>query len=297
MTLCEYPRYKLGLTLSQAERSPLLSSIKKREDQLCAHRIEHKVLCDFQDDIHQMVRLATAALLFEEHKESFLEREVQHILEKILLCLQQTYGAHQEAFAKTSATALLWEISALEHLFRADIEAALRNDPATHDPLEVIVCYPGYKAIRYHRIAHIFYRHGLPLVPRLTAELAHQDTGIDIHPGAQIGAHFFIDHGTGVVIGETAVIGKYVTIYQGVTLGAKRFQRDEWGTVVKGKARHPIIGDHVTIYAGATILGRIHIGEHASIGGNVWITENVPASSKVTQGRFIAASFRDGDGI
>jgi serine O-acetyltransferase len=188
-------------------------------------------------------------------------------------------------------------MQAIEHLVRSDIEAALNNDPATDDALEVIICYPGFKATRYHRLAHIFYRHSIPLLPRLISELAHQETGIDIHPGAQIGANFFIDHGTGVVIGETAIIGKNVTLYQGVTLGAKRFYRDDKGIVVKGNARHPVIGDGVTIYAGATILGRITIGDGSSIGGNVWLTESVPPKSRVTQQRYLSSYFTDGDGI
>jgi serine O-acetyltransferase len=266
-------------------------------ERLSEHRLEHKLLCAFQDDIHQLVRLVTAGLLFETDKEQFFSDQVAPIIEKLLVYLQHTYGQEHPRLASVSTTALLWEMQAIEHLLRSDIEAALNNDPATDDPLEVIICYPGFKAVRYHRIAHIFYRHDIPLLPRLVAELAHEETGIDIHPGAQIGAHFFIDHGTGVVIGETAVIGKHVTLYQGVTLGAKRFYRDDKGVVVKGNARHPIIGDGVTIYAGATVLGRIQIGEGSTIGGNVWVTESVEPRSRVTQQRYLSSYFTDGDGI
>jgi serine O-acetyltransferase len=131
----------------------------------------------------------------------------------------------------------------------------------------------------------------------MISEYAHQMTGIDIHPGAQIGTHFFIDHGTGVVIGETSIIGNHVTIYQGVTLGAKRFKRDDQGKLIKGQARHPILGDRVTVYAGAAILGRISVGAGSMIGGNVWLTESVPANSRITQQQFVAGFFRDGDGI
>lgn len=274
-----------------------MGSTRTLNERLSEHRLEHKVLCAFQADIHQLVRLVTAGLLFEKEKELFFTESVTPVMEKLIAYLRHTYGAEHPRVANLSPTALVWEMQSIEHLVRSDIEAALNNDPATDDALEVIICYPGFKATRYHRLAHIFYRHSIPLLPRLISELAHQETGIDIHPGAQIGANFFIDHGTGVVIGETAVIGKSVTLYQGVTLGAKRFYRDDKGIVVKGNARHPVIGDGVTIYAGATILGRITIGDGSSIGGNVWLTENVPPKSRVTQQRYLSSYFTDGDGI
>ena len=147
----------------------------------------------------------------------------------------------------------------------------------------MLVCYPGITAIIHHRLAHILYELGAPLVARIISEIAHSATGIDIHPGARIGESFFIDHGTGVVIGETAVIGKHVRVYQAVTLGAKRFEKDSSGLLVKGAARHPIVEDNVVIYAGATILGRITIGKNSTIGGNVWLTHSVPSGSSITQ--------------
>ena len=147
----------------------------------------------------------------------------------------------------------------------------------------MLLCYPGIVAMIHHRIAHRLYALGVPLLARMVAELAHADTGIDIHPGAQIGAGFFIDHGTGVVIGETAVIGERVRLYQAVTLGAKRFPTDDNGDPRKGLARHPIVEDDVVIYAGATLLGRITIGRGSTIGGNVWVTRSVPPGSQVTQ--------------
>ncbi|MDQ3233878.1 MAG: hypothetical protein M3Q07_18835, partial [Pseudobdellovibrionaceae bacterium] len=192
-------------------------------ERLSEHRLEHNVLCAFQDEIHLLVRLVTAGLLFNPDKEQFFVETVQPVVDKLLAYLRHTYGTEHPRLTSVSTTALLGEMQAIEHVLRSDIEAALNNDPATDDALEVIICYPGFKAVRYHRLAHIFYQHNIPLLPRLIAELAHQDTGIDIHPGAQIGANFFIDHGTGVVIGETAIIGRNVTLYQGVTLGAKRF--------------------------------------------------------------------------
>jgi serine O-acetyltransferase len=152
-------------------------------------------------------------------------------------------------------------------------------------------------AIIHHRIAHELYRLGVPLVPRIISELSHSETGIDIHPGAEIAASFFIDHGTGVVIGETSVIGERVRIYQGVTLGAKSFPTDEKGRPIKGIPRHPVVEDDVIIYAGATILGRITIGRGSSIGGNVWLTQSVPAGSRVSQAQVRQELFDGGSGI
>ena len=165
----------------------------------------------------------------------------------------------------------------------ADVLAAFHGDPAAHSVDEVVLSYPGVLALIHHRIAHVLYLLELPLLARMVAELAHGQTGIDIHPGARIGAGCFIDHGTGVVVGETAVIGRHVRIYQAVTLGAKRFPRDAQGHLQKGWPRHPIVQDDVVIYAGATILGRVTIGRGAVIGGNVWVTEDVPPLAHVTQ--------------
>ena len=171
----------------------------------------------------------------------------------------------------------------LRSLLDTDVLAAYHGDPAARSVDEVLLCYPGILAIIHHRLAHHLYQAGLPLLARISSELAHSATGIDIHPGAQIGPSFFIDHGTGVVIGETAIIGERVRIYQAVTLGAKRFPSDESGTLHKGLPRHPIVEDDVVIYAGATVLGRITIGKGSTIGGNVWLTRSVPAESNITQ--------------
>lgn len=165
----------------------------------------------------------------------------------------------------------------------SDLRAAFVGDPAATNFPEILIGYPGMIAIIHHRIAHVLHRLGATLVARLIAEIAHARTGIDIHPGASIGSSFFIDHGTGVVIGETAVIGEHVRIYQAVTLGARHFPTDHEGKLVKGATRHPVVEDDVIIYAGATILGRIVIGKGSTIGGNVWLTEDVPANSFVTQ--------------
>jgi serine O-acetyltransferase len=170
-------------------------------------------------------------------------------------------------------------------LLREDVQAAYEGDPAAKSPAETIFCYPGVFAITNHRVAHELYNLGVPVIPRIISENAHSATGIDIHPGAKIGKRFFIDHGTGVVIGETSIIGERVRLYQGVTLGAKSFPLDEKGIPIKGVDRHPIIEDDVVIYAGATILGRIKVGARSVIGGNVWLTQSVPPDSTINQGK------------
>lgn len=173
----------------------------------------------------------------------------------------------------------------IRQLLDTDLDAAYEGDPAARSLDEVLVCYPGITAIIHYRIAHQLHTLGLPLIARIISEIAHSATGIDIHPGAVIGTGFFIDHGTGVVIGETAVIGNQVRLYQAVTLGAKRFPIDEEGHLIKGSARHPILEDRVVIYAGATILGRITIGAGSVIGGNVWLTRSIPPNSQITQAK------------
>ena len=171
----------------------------------------------------------------------------------------------------------------LRRMLDRDVEAAYAGDPAARSVDEVLLCYPGVRAIIHHRLAHRLYELGAPVVARIIAEIAHTETGIDIHPGARIGHSFFIDHGSGVVIGETAIIGHQVRLYQAVTLGARHFPTDDDGHLIKGDAQHPIVEDDVVIYAGATILGRITIGRGATIGGNVWVTQDVPPNSIVTQ--------------
>jgi serine O-acetyltransferase len=182
-------------------------------------------------------------------------------------------------------------------LLETDIQAAYQGDPAATSIEEVRFCYPGITGMTHHRLAHELNLLGAPLLARIIAEIAHSATGIDIHPGAEIGASFFIDHGTGVVIGETAKIGQRVRVYQAVTLGAKSFPVGENGALVKGIQRHPIVEDDVVIYAGATILGRITIGRGSTIGGNVWLTRDVPAGSHITQALARSEAFDEGGGI
>jgi serine O-acetyltransferase len=178
-----------------------------------------------------------------------------------------------------------------------DVEAAFLGDPAAHGRGEVIFCYPAIRAISSYRIANKLVELGVPLIPRIISEMAHSETGIDINPEAKIGEYFTIDHGTGTVIGATCVIGKNVKLYQGVTLGAKSFPLDKDGNPIKGIPRHPIIEDDVIIYAQATILGRVTIGRGSVIGGNVWVTSDIPPNSKVIQFKVRNTSFKDGGGI
>lgn len=177
------------------------------------------------------------------------------------------------------------DLPALRMLLDTDVSAAFRGDPAARSVDEVLICYPSLLAIIHHRLAHRLHLLGAPLVARIISEVAHEKTGIDIHPGARIGESFFIDHGTGVVIGETAIVGDRVRLYQGVTLGAQSFPADADGTLLKDQPRHPIVEDDVVIYSGATILGRVIVGRGSEIGGNVWLTHSVPAGSKVLQAR------------
>src|SRR5258708_7145743 len=186
------------------------------------------------------------------------------------------------ANARRVTTALLTKLPEIRRVVQTDVSAAYTGDPAARNVEEIILAYPCVLAISLQRIAHELYRLGVPLLPRMLTEYGHERTGVDLHPGATIGTHFFIDHCVGVVIGETATIGNHVKLYQGVTLGAKSFEVDNAGNPVKGVKRHPDIADHVTIYAHATILGgETRIGEHSVIGGNVWLLESIAANSIV----------------
>ena len=187
--------------------------------------------------------------------------------------------------AASIAARFISKLPEIRRILATDVEAAYYGDPAATCFGEIICCYPIIRAITNYRIAHELYMLNVPLIPRIITEMAHSETGIDIHPGAQIGHHFTIDHGTGVVIGATCIIGNNVKLYQGVTLGAKSFPLDENGNPIKGIARHPILEDDVIVYSNATILGRITIGKGATIGGNIWVTESVPAGARIVQRR------------
>ncbi len=192
--------------------------------------------------------------------------------------------------SSNAAMTFMHKLPEMRRVLSTDARAAFEGDPAASSPGETIFCYPSLLAMTHHRIAHELYKLGVPVIPRIISEMAHSRTGIDIHPGATIGEDFFIDHGTGVVIGETAIIGRHCRIYQGVTLGALSFPKDADGNLIKGIARHPILEDDVTVYAGATILGRVTIGKGAIIGGNVWVTKDVEAGARVVQERAIPST-------
>ena len=181
-----------------------------------------------------------------------------------------------------AALALLKALPALRETVKKDVAAGYAGDPAATSFDEVVLSYPGLKAITVQRLAHVLYVEKVPLLPRMMTEFVHAQTGIDIHPGAKLGEGIFIDHGTGVVIGETAVLGDNIRIYQGVTLGAGNFPKDACGMLIKGLKRHPTIGNNVTIYSGASVLGDVTIGDNSVIGGNVWLTESLPAGTKIT---------------
>ena len=203
---------------------------------------------------------------------------------------------HSDEQASEIALTFINKIPELKRLLSTDIKATFDGDPAANTYGEVIFCYPSIRAVFNHRVAHELLNLGVPVIPRVVSELAHSETGIDIHPGAKIGEYFSIDHGTGVVIGETCIIGNHVRLYQGVTLGAVRFRMDDNGLPLK-IPRHPILEDNVVVYANANILGRITIGRDSTIGGNVWLTNNVPPGSRILQQKAIVSSFFDGLGI
>lgn len=223
-----------------------------------------------------------------------LDAALNMLLQQVLLELRYRTrrAANAEVELRGAAINVVRQFAAdlpnIRRILDKDVIAAYQGDPAARSVDEVLLCYPGITAIIYYRLAHALYELGVPLLARIVAEQAHSATGIDIHPGASIGESFFIDHGTGVVIGETAVIGNRVRIYQAVTLGAKKFPTDEKGSLQKGLPRHPIVEDDVVIYAGATVLGRVTIGRGSVIGGNVWLTQSVPPKSVVTQASNLA---------
>lgn len=188
-----------------------------------------------------------------------------------------------DVVSRELAMKFMQRIPAIRDMLVQDARAAYEGDPAATSPGETVFCYPSMLTMIHHRVAHELYLLNVPIIPRIIAEMAHSRTGIDIHPGAQIAENFFIDHGTGVVIGETCIIGKGCRLYQGVTLGALSFSKNEDGSLVKGLPRHPILEDNVTVYAGASILGRITIGKGSIIGGNVWLTHSVPEGSRIVQ--------------
>jgi serine O-acetyltransferase len=230
----------------------------------------------------------------------FIRRDLQEQIKRAL-CFSCEEGPEClpscDRKAREMTGEFLRRLPKVQRLLALDVKAAYEGDPAAANQDEVIFCYPGLVAITNYRLAHELRLLGVPIIPRIITEAAHSSTGIDINPGAVIGERFFIDHGTGVVIGETGIIGDRVRLYQGVTLGAKSFQFDEEGNPVRGIDRHPIVEDDVTIYSGATILGRVTIGRGSVIGGNVWLVHSVPPGSRITQAQTRDENFERGAGI
>ncbi len=280
--------------------------VKKLSDQRLYsdvfHISRHDVPMPSIDDLREIIELTRSVLFPGYFRNSEINRETVSYytgakLDRIFRGLaeqikrgfcftcdtSETTCFDCEERAKTLTEKFIESLPEIRRLLAYDAKAAFIGDPAAKSISETIFCYPSIMAMTYHRIAHELYMLDVPLIPRIISEMAHSRTGIDIHPGAQIGEYFFIDHGTGTVIGETCIIGKNVRIYQGVTLGARSFPLDENGNPIKNVPRHPIVEDDVIIYSGATVLGRITVGKGAEIGGNVWITEPVPPGSKVMQ--------------
>ena len=232
----------------------------------------------YDDEIHSNQIVAFTTELVETIRQGLL-RELRKSL--VYRACENCDVTDLAATAERITHEFLAELPLVRATLQTDVTAAYEGDPAAISNEEIILAYPGIEAIAVQRMAHQLYRRHVALIPRIMTEWAHNKTGIDIHPGAQIGSYFFIDHGTGVVVGETSVIGQRVKIYQGVTLGAKSFPKDAQGRVVKGTKRHPNIEDDVTIYAGATILGDVTIGRGSILGGNVWLLESVPPGTVV----------------
>ncbi|MBR1548892.1 MAG: serine acetyltransferase [Prevotella sp.] len=231
-----------------------------------------------------------------EELQRLLIKQIAHGLQFCEDC--DCMQTKQQVYAEAERLTMLFidSLPEIKRLLYTDVQAMFDNDPAARNYGEVIFCYPVINTMTHYRIAHRLHQLQVPVIPRIITEQAHSKTGIDIHPGAQIGEYFAIDHGTGVVIGETSIIGNHVTLYQGVTLGAKSFKYDEHGNMLN-VPRHPIIQDHVTVYSNASILGRITIGHHSVIGGNIWVTNDTPPYSRIQQSKAVDTPFDGGLGI
>lgn len=233
------------------------------------------------------------------HMEELYKLLVRQIAYGLQFCENcEALSSKQRAYEEGERLALEFinELPEIKRMLYTDVQAMFNNDPAATNYGEVIFCYPVVNAMTHYRIAHKLHELQVPVIPRIITEQAHSKTGIDIHPGATIGEFFAIDHGTGVVIGETCKIGNHVTLYQGVTLGAKSFKYDEQGNILN-VPRHPIIEDYVTVYSNASILGHITIGHHSVIGGNIWVTNDVPPYSRIQQSKAVDVAFSGGLGI
>ena len=303
--------YRLGRQVIIDVIEQLCSSESR---QVLSHRSDHDIpmpsvrtLSDIMDSLRSILfpgYFGMAELKIETmqyHVGSTLDSVFRLLSEQILrgMWFRETdcSSASESYCVERSQLLTLQFIQSLPNIRRllsTDAQAAFDGDPAVDNQGEIIFCYPSIRALTNYRVAHELYKLGIPLIPRIITEIAHSETGIDIHPGAEIGEYFFMDHGTGIVIGETSIIENHVRIYQGVTLGAKSFPLDGNGFPIKKIPRHPIVQDNVTIYSGATILGRIIIGHGSEIGGNVWVDHDVQPGSKIVQGKAEEKIFRGG---
>ncbi|RJP80066.1 MAG: serine acetyltransferase [Candidatus Zixiibacteriota bacterium] len=300
--------------------------INRLVDELCApesyervaHRSYHHVPMPSLEALEELMETLRALLfpgffgLLDDFRPETLRYHVGAALDQAsgMLAEQLTRGfcfdcgdgsrdgcSQCEERAREVTRTFLSRLPHIRYLLSTDVQAAYDGDPAAKSPAETIFSYPSVRFLTNFRVAHELYLLDVPFIPRILTEMAHSQTGIDVHPGAQIGERFFMDHGTGIVVGETAVVGHNVRLYQGVTLGALSFPLDEQGRPLKGIPRHPIVEDDVIIYAGATILGRVTIGRGSIIGGNVWLTQSVPPCSRIAQGRPRDPYFLEGSGI
>lgn len=287
----------------------LLSTPLPSECKMMPHGAGHFPSVESLKEVTRLVRTIVFPDFFDKQRNSATMRSyfIGVALEKLYSLLRKevihalrfdTSRDEDEAAVAANSLALKFidELPEIKRLLLTDVEAMFNNDPAADNFGEVILSYPVILAMVNYRIAHTLFSLGIPVMPRMLTELAHSMTGIDIHPGASIGEYFAIDHGTGVVIGETCVIGNHVTLYQGVTLGAKNFALDSHGHPIN-VPRHPILEDNVTVYSNSTVLGRITVGHDSIIGGNVWLTYSVPPGSKILQRKAVTSTFTDGLGI
>lgn len=264
---CPLPNYEVVINCTEDLKEVLYPGYRRRDGLHLGNVTYHAG--DLIDRLHDRLTVQIA-------------RAMCHEAGKNTRCNPQQ-KADFEALGQAKAVAFLEQLPELRHILALDVQAAYAGDPACQSLDEVIFCYPGLEAVTVYRLAHLLHDLRVPLIPRMMTEWAHRRTGIDIHPGAEIGRHFFIDHGTGVVIGETTEIGEHVKLYQGVTLGALSFPTDEAGNLVRGQKRHPTLEDRVVIYANATILGgETVIGHDAVIGSSTWVTHSVPPHTVVT---------------
>lgn len=291
------------------KNTTLLSFASPEEKRMIPHGTGHFPSVDMLKEAIRLIKMVVFPDFFDKQRNSatmrsyFIGTSIEHLY--LLLSREIAHGLRfnnvglcdeSDTEAKDLALKFIDLLPEIKRLLYTDVEAMFNNDPAVDNYGEVILCYPVVNAMVNYRVAHALLTLGIPVIPRILTELAHSETGIDIHPGAQIGEYFAIDHGTGVVIGETCIIGNHVTLYQGVTLGAKNFSLDSQGHPIN-IPRHPIIEDNVTIYSNSSILGRITVGHDSVIGGNIWLTNSVPAGSTIVQRRAVPTTFIDGLGI